>query len=59
MIMRLSAVVKTGDGEVMVRELKRRTAKLLELQSLNANQPDRTLAAAEVQWIARIVWVSQ
>jgi phage repressor protein C with HTH and peptisase S24 domain len=52
-------VLKTKAGEVMLRELKRRTAKSLELQSLNANQPDRTLAAAEVQWIARIVWVSQ
>ncbi len=52
-------VVKTKAGEVMLRELKRRTAKSLELQSFNANQPDRTLAAAEVQWIARIVWVSQ
>ena len=29
-------VVKTSDGEVMVRELKRRTAKTLELQSLNS-----------------------
>jgi phage repressor protein C with HTH and peptisase S24 domain len=44
---------------VMLRELKRRTARSLELQSLNANQPDRTLAAAEVEWIARIVWVRQ
>lgn len=52
-------VVKTRAGEVLLRELKRRTAKSLELQSLNANGPDRTLAAAEVQWIARIVWVSQ
>jgi phage repressor protein C with HTH and peptisase S24 domain len=52
-------VVKTKAGEVMLRELKRRTAKSLELQSLNTSQPDRTLAAAEVQWIARIVWVSQ
>ena len=52
-------VVKTRAGEVMLRELKRRTAKSLELQSLNANGPDRTLAAAEVQWIARIVWVRQ
>jgi phage repressor protein C with HTH and peptisase S24 domain len=52
-------VVKTKAGEVMLRELKRRTAKSLELQSLNANAPDRTLAAAEVQWIARIVWVRQ
>jgi phage repressor protein C with HTH and peptisase S24 domain len=52
-------VVRTKAGEVMLRELKRRTAKSLELQSLNASAPDRTLAAAEVQWIARIVWVSQ
>jgi phage repressor protein C with HTH and peptisase S24 domain len=52
-------VLKTKTGEVMLRELKRRTARSLELQSLNANQPDRTLAAAEVEWIARIVWVRQ
>jgi phage repressor protein C with HTH and peptisase S24 domain len=52
-------VVKTRAGEVMVRELKRRTARSLELQSLNATQADRTLAAADVQWIARIVWASQ
>jgi len=52
-------VVKTKAGEVMLRELKRRTTKSLELQSLNTSQPDRTLAATEVQWIARIVWVSQ
>jgi phage repressor protein C with HTH and peptisase S24 domain len=52
-------VVKTEDGEVMVKELKRRTAKTLELQSLNPNHVDRTLAAGDVEWIARIVWASQ
>src|SRR5712692_9353351 len=52
-------VVKTRDGEVMVKELKRRTARTLELQSLNPNHVDHTLAAADVEWIARIVWVSQ
>ena len=52
-------VVKTRDGEVMVKELKRRTAKTLELQSLNPAHPDRTLSPAEVEWIARIVWASQ
>ena len=30
-------VVKTTGGELMVRELKRRTARTLELQSLNPN----------------------
>src|SRR6266404_657334 len=52
-------VVKTSGGEVMVKEMKRRTAKTLELQSLNPNHADRTLAADDVEWIARIVWASQ
>jgi phage repressor protein C with HTH and peptisase S24 domain len=52
-------VVKTRAGEMMVREMKRRTAKTLELQSLNSGHADRTLSAGEVAWIARIVWASQ
>src|SRR4051794_16270876 len=52
-------VVKTRDGEVMVKELKRRTARTLELQSLNPNHVDRVLAASDIEWIARIVWASQ
>jgi phage repressor protein C with HTH and peptisase S24 domain len=52
-------VVKTKDGEVMVKELKRRTAKALELQSLNPVHADRMVNAADVEWVARIVWVSQ
>jgi phage repressor protein C with HTH and peptisase S24 domain len=52
-------VVKTTGGEVMVKELKRRTAKLLELQSVNPAHADRTLDADQVAWIARIVWASQ
>lgn len=52
-------VVKTADGEVMVRELKRRTTRTLELQSLNPAHADRTLDADDVAWIARIVWASQ
>ena len=52
-------VVKTTGGEVMVKELKRRTTKTLELQSLNPVHPDRTLDADDVAWIARIVWASQ
>jgi len=52
-------VVRTRDGEVMAKELKRRTAKSIELKSLNAQHADRTLAAADVLWIARILWASQ
>ena len=52
-------VVRTTGGEVMVKELKRRTARTLELQSLNPAHADRVLSADDVEWIARIVWVSQ
>jgi phage repressor protein C with HTH and peptisase S24 domain len=52
-------VVRTAEGEVMIKELKRRTAKALELQSLNPVEADRTLAVADVAWIARIVWATQ
>jgi phage repressor protein C with HTH and peptisase S24 domain len=52
-------VVKTKAGEVMAKELKRQTAKSIELKSLNAQHSDRTIAASDVLWIARIIWASQ
>ncbi len=52
-------VVRTKDGEVLAKELKRKTAKSIELRSLNAQHPDRTLATSDVLWIARILWASQ
>jgi phage repressor protein C with HTH and peptisase S24 domain len=52
-------VVKTKAGEVMAKELKRTTAKSIELKSLNVQHADRTLATADVLWIARILWASQ
>jgi phage repressor protein C with HTH and peptisase S24 domain len=52
-------VVKTKDGEVMVKELKRRSAKSIELRSLNPAHKERTLPVRDVLWIARIVWASQ
>ena len=52
-------VVKTKEGEVMVKQLARKTAKTIELHSLNADHPDRTLPMSDVLWVARIVWASQ
>jgi phage repressor protein C with HTH and peptisase S24 domain len=52
-------VVKTSDGEVMVKELKRRTAKTIELRSINVEHGDRSLSARDVLWIARIMWATQ
>jgi phage repressor protein C with HTH and peptisase S24 domain len=49
-------VVKTRSGEIVIGELKRRTAKALELTALDA---DRTVAGDDVEWIARIVWARQ
>ena len=52
-------VVKTQEGEVLAKELKRQTPKTIELKSLNPAHEDRTFAASEVAWIARIMWSSQ
>ena len=52
-------VVKTRSGEIMVKELKRQTAKQIELKSLSADHPERTLTLEDVAWLARVVWASQ
>jgi phage repressor protein C with HTH and peptisase S24 domain len=52
-------VVKTVQGEVMAKVLRRRTAQMVELVSVNPEHPDREIPAAEVEWMARIVWASQ
>jgi phage repressor protein C with HTH and peptisase S24 domain len=52
-------VVKTRDGEVMVKELRRRTNKLIELKSLNAEHRDRSFPVTEIDWMGRILWASQ
>ena len=53
-------VVKTKDGEVMVKELKRKTRQ--ERSSSSRSTPSTATARlpmADVVWIARIVWASQ
>ncbi|MBF9235082.1 S24 family peptidase [Microvirga alba] len=52
-------VVRTTGGEVMAKELKRRSAKTLELASLNKDHEDRTIPAEEVSWVARVMWARQ
>jgi phage repressor protein C with HTH and peptisase S24 domain len=52
-------VLKTREGEVMVKELKRKTAKTIELKSLNSEHGERVLPMSDVMWVARIVWASQ
>jgi phage repressor protein C with HTH and peptisase S24 domain len=52
-------VVKTADDAVTVKELKRRTARTVELRSIEPAPTERTLSARDVLWIARVVWASQ
>lgn len=52
-------VARSTDGEVMVKELVRQTANRLELRSLNPEHPDRTLEGPDLDWVARVLWVSQ
>lgn len=52
-------IVRTRTGEVMAKQLGRRTDTSLELLSLNPAHPVRTLDPRDVDWIARIVWASQ
>lgn len=49
-------IVKTTDGEVLAKELKRRTAKTIELRSINPQYEDRVLSVDKVNWMARILW---
>src|SRR5215510_68959 len=52
-------VVRTRAGEVMAKVLGRKNDQMVELLSLNPAHKPRELAAADVDWIARIVWASQ
>jgi phage repressor protein C with HTH and peptisase S24 domain len=57
-------VVRAKSGAMTAHEIKRKTAKSIELKSLNAQRGDQVLgdqvlAMADVVWIARILWASQ
>jgi phage repressor protein C with HTH and peptisase S24 domain len=52
-------IVKTKGGEVLAKELTRKSADNVTLKSLNGHYNDRTFNQDDIDWIARIVWVSQ
>lgn len=52
-------VVRTRSGEVMAKVLGRKNDQTVELTSLNPAHKPRELAAADIEWIARILWASQ
>lgn len=52
-------VVKTTDGEVMAKILKKQSGGEVELASFNPSHPNRTIPEKSVEWVARILWASQ
>jgi phage repressor protein C with HTH and peptisase S24 domain len=52
-------VVKTLSGEVMAKQLARRTALHIDLASLNASHEPITIPLDQLAWMARILWISQ
>ncbi len=52
-------VLKTMDGEVMAKEVVKKTATRIEVRSLNPEHGDRAFTMKEIAWIAKVVWVSQ
>lgn len=52
-------VVRTTAGEVMAKQLTRKSARRVELKSLNPAHPDYSFELSEIIWIHRIVWASQ
>lgn len=52
-------IAKTMEGEVMAKQLRRRSARRIELQSLNPAYEDRVFEMNEIIWIHRIIWASQ
>ncbi|MSO90413.1 MAG: helix-turn-helix transcriptional regulator [Acetobacteraceae bacterium] len=51
--------VRTGTGEVMAKQLARRSARRVVLKSLNPAHPDYSFELSNIVWIHRIVWASQ
>jgi phage repressor protein C with HTH and peptisase S24 domain len=52
-------VVRTRRGEVMAKQLQRRSARRVELLSLNPAHESYSFELHEVAWMHRIVWASQ
>jgi phage repressor protein C with HTH and peptisase S24 domain len=52
-------IVRTARGEAMAKQLVRRSARRIELRSLNPEHPDYSFDLTQVAWMHRIIWASQ
>jgi phage repressor protein C with HTH and peptisase S24 domain len=52
-------VARARTGEVMAKELARRSARRVDLRSFNPEHPSFSFELSELAWLHRIVWASQ
>lgn len=53
------AVIRLNDGSVMAKEILKRGSKTLILKSLNPDFDDIGINTSDIDWMARIAWVTQ
>ncbi len=52
-------VVKTANGECLIRLLQRETSTAVEFAPVNPRQAVQSIDRSNIRWIARIIWTSQ
>lgn len=52
-------VARLSTGEVVAKELAALTARTATLASINPDYPPRAVPRRDIEWMARILWVSQ
>lgn len=52
-------VVRTTTGETVAKEIASLGARAVTLASINTAYPARVVSRADIDWMARILWVSQ
>ncbi|MGA8172368.1 MAG: helix-turn-helix transcriptional regulator [Methylocystis sp.] len=52
-------VVETGDGRLLIVEIKRENEEGVEFALLDGSGSERALARTDIRWMSRIIWVGQ
>jgi len=52
-------VVKTANGECLIRLLQRETSTVVEFAPVSPHQAIQSIDRSEIRWMARIIWTSQ
>jgi phage repressor protein C with HTH and peptisase S24 domain len=52
-------VIKTRQGDIIARELRRKSPRNVELRTLTPNSEEEQIDPVKIEWMARVMWVSQ